>query len=136
MNPVSLLTASGISPAEVSMALGGLDLDRVTVASAPGWLTKLWGSTVSAMTLRTRIYIKPDLLENDPADLGWLIVHELVHVRQWAQLGVLRFLWRYVAGYLQGRLTGLAHPDAYRSIPIEIEARELAAQLQGPVGPV
>ena len=69
-------------------------------------------------------------------DLGRLIVHELVHVYQWSQLGLFQFLWRYVAGYLRGRLADLSHLDAYRAIPIEIEARELAAELQGPIGPV
>ncbi len=136
MNPVSLLNASGMSPVQVSSALGGLDLDRVDVRPAPGWMTGLWGNTVSAMTIGTKIYVKPHLLDSDPAGLGSLIVHELVHVRQWADLRVVIFLWRYLSGYLSGRFAGLSHPDAYRSIPIEIEARELAAQMEGPVGPV
>ena len=136
MSPVPLLTASGILPGQVSSALGGLDLDQVDVRPAGRLLTKLWGNTVSAMTLGTRIYVKPDLLDSDPTRLGPLIVHELVHVRQWADLGVLRFLWRYISGYLSGRFTGLSHPEAYRAIPIEIEARELSARLEGPFGPV
>ena len=88
------------------------------------------------MTLRIVIYVRASVLDADPSSLGPLILHELVHVQQWAELGVLRFLWQYVSGYLRGRLTGLAHQDAYRAIPIEIAARELANQLQGPIGPV
>lgn len=136
MNPGPLLTASGISPVKVVEALDGLDLDQVDIRPAPAWLTRLWGTTISAMTLGTRIYVQPTSLDLDPSDLGRLIVHELVHVHQWAQLGVLRFLWRYLSRYLQGRLTGLTHQEAYRSIPIEVEAREVANQLQGPIGPV
>lgn len=136
MNPAPLLTASGISPVEVAGALGGLDLDRVDVRPAPVWLTRLWGKTISAMALGTRIYIQPVLLDLEPAELGPLIVHELVHVHQWAELGVLRFSWRYLSGYLRGRFSGLSHQAAYRSIPIEVEAREIANQLQGPIGPV
>ena len=88
------------------------------------------------MTLRTTIYVRADLLEAAPSLLGPLLVHELVHSQQWARLGVVRFLWKYVAGYVGGRLTGLSHQDAYRAISIEVEAREIAAQLQGPVGPL
>lgn len=136
MKPAPLLTASGISPGEVAAALGGLDLDQVDIRPAPVWLTRLWGKTISAMTLGTRVYVKSASLDRDPSDLGVLIVHELVHVHQWAQLGAIRFLWRYVIGYLRGRFSGLSHQEAYRTIPIEVEAREVANHLQGPIGPV
>lgn len=51
-----------------------------------------------------------------------LLRHELVHVRQWRQLGVARFLWRYLGSYLRWRLLGHRHWDAYRRIPLEVEA--------------
>ncbi len=136
MNPTTLLIASGISPEDVEAALPEVDLSRVIVRPAPSWLTWLWGKAVSAMTLKKTVYIRSEVLDAAPSLLGPLLVHELVHVQQWKQLGVVRFLWKYVAGYIGGRLTGLPHQDAYRAIPIEIEAREIAAQLQGPVGPV
>lgn len=136
MNPALLLTASGISPVQVSVALDGLDLALVEIRSAPVRLTRLWGGAVGAMTLGTKVYVRPDLLDTDPAKLGPLIVHELVHVHQWAQLGVLRFLWRYLAGYLKGRFAGLSHQSAYRAIPFEVEARQIASRMEGPIGPV
>jgi hypothetical protein len=136
MNPGPLLTACGISPGEVAAALGGLDLDQVDIRPAPVWLTRLWGKTISAMALGTRVYVQAASLNGDPTDLGALIVHELVHVRQWEQLGVMRFLWRYLTGYLKGRFSGLSHQEAYRTIPIEVEAREVANRLQGPISPV
>jgi hypothetical protein len=135
VNPKTLLTASGISPDHVAFALPGIDFGQIVIRSAPSWLTRLWGKAVSAMTLRTTIYIRSDVLEAAPSVLGPLIVHELVHVQQWKQFGVVRFLWKYVAGYFGGRLTGLPHRDAYRVIPIEVEAREIANQLQGSIGP-
>jgi Domain of unknown function (DUF4157) len=55
-----------------------------------------------------------------------LLAHELVHVRQWRELGVLRFLWRYLGAYLRGRVRGLRHRAAYAAIPLEQEARRLA----------
>jgi hypothetical protein len=51
-----------------------------------------------------------------------LIRHELVHVRQWAELGFVGFLWLYVGAYLHWRLRGYGHWAAYRRIPLECEA--------------
>ena len=51
-----------------------------------------------------------------------LLAHELVHVRQWRQLGVLGFLVRYVGAYLRWRVRGYGHWAAYRRIPLEVEA--------------
>lgn len=48
--------------------------------------------------------------------------HELVHVRQWADLGVAGFLRRYLGAYLRWRLRGYPHLGAYRRIPLEVEA--------------
>ena len=51
-----------------------------------------------------------------------LMAHELVHVRQFGELGPLRFLVRYVGSYLRFRLGGYGHMAAYRRIPLEVEA--------------
>lgn len=136
MNARTLLAASGISLERVASALPGVDIEQIVIRPAPAWLVRLWGKAVSAMTLRTTIYVRADLLEAAPSLLGPLLVHELVHVQQGARLGVVRFLWKYVAGYVGGRLTGLSHQDAYRAISIEVEAREITVQLHGPVGPL
>jgi hypothetical protein len=55
-----------------------------------------------------------------------LIAHELVHVRQWRQIGAARFLVRYLGAYAGGRRRGLGHQAAYEAIPLEAEARALA----------
>jgi hypothetical protein len=52
-----------------------------------------------------------------------LIAHELVHVRQWRELGAVRFLARYLGAYARGRRRGLGHRAAYEAIPLEAEAR-------------
>lgn len=62
----------------------------------------------------------------------YLRAHELVHVRQWRELGRIRFAARYVGAYSAWRLRGYPHKAAYRRIPFEIEAdwsarRQLAA---------
>jgi hypothetical protein len=57
-----------------------------------------------------------------------LIAHELVHVRQWRELGPVRFLLRYLGAYAGGRRRGLGHQAAYEAIPLEAEARALAGR--------
>ncbi|MGI8796179.1 MAG: hypothetical protein ACR2IR_06325 [Acidimicrobiia bacterium] len=57
---------------------------------------------------------------------GDLLGHELVHVRQWRELGPIRFLRRYLGAYVRGRVRGLRHQDAYAAIPLEQEARALS----------
>ena len=51
-----------------------------------------------------------------------LLRHELAHVEQWRRLGPVRFLRRYLGAYLGWRLRGHGHWDAYRRIPLEVEA--------------
>ncbi len=51
-----------------------------------------------------------------------LLRHELVHVEQFAKLGIARFVTRYVREYLRWRVRGYPHCGAYRRISQEIEA--------------
>ena len=55
-------------------------------------------------------------------DHRYLMAHELVHVRQYRERGVLRFLAGYLGRYLLLRLDGWGHDAAYRRLPEEIEA--------------
>ncbi len=52
----------------------------------------------------------------------YLLAHELVHVRQYRERGVLRFLAGYLGRYLLLRLDGWSHHAAYRRLPEEVEA--------------
>ncbi len=52
-----------------------------------------------------------------------LLAHEQVHVRQFAELGVGRFLARYLKSYARFRFRGYGHWQAYSRIPLEVEAR-------------
>jgi len=94
------------------------DVARARIVDVP-WLTP----GVAAMTLGPVI-----LLRRDHATDEALLAHELVHVRQWRELGVPRFLWRYLGAYLRGRLRRLSHQEAYEAIPLEVEARSLAGR--------
>ncbi|HKX76231.1 MAG TPA: hypothetical protein VJR05_12675 [Acidimicrobiia bacterium] len=121
-----LLRLGGLDPSEVMGKVGLTHLDRVAVRPAPGWLVRLWGQRASAMTVPWAVYLSPLLLGGDPKRLGGLIVHELVHLRQWRQLGIARFLWRYLGDYWRGRRTGLSHREAYLAISLEEEARQVS----------
>lgn len=94
------------------------DVARARVVVVP-WLTP----GVAAMTFGPLIVIRRD----HAGDEG-LVAHELVHVRQWRELGAARFLWRYLGAYGRGRVAGLSHQAAYEAIPLEVEARELAGR--------
>ena len=75
----------------------------------------------AAITLGSVICVRHKYAESDG-----LMAHELVHVRQFNELGRARFLVRYVRSYLRGRLSGYGHMAAYRRIPLEVEASWLS----------
>src|SRR5829696_4634985 len=56
-------------------------------------------------------------------DRPTLIAHELVHVRQYAERGRLRFLARYLWDYVGNLVRLRNHRKAYLAIPTEVEAR-------------
>jgi hypothetical protein len=69
------------------------------------------------------------------ADDARLLRHEEEHVRQWRELGFVRFLRQYLGAYAHWRRQGFGHQAAYRLVPLEVEA-EAAAEgfVAGPGG--
>lgn len=63
-----------------------------------------------------------------PAQGALLLLHEAVHVRQYAACGTLYFLASYATAYVRGRFAGLTHDQAYRAIPAEAEAFAIEAR--------
>jgi hypothetical protein len=109
----------------VRLLVAPVDPDHVSVRSAPKLMRHLWGKGISAMTFPNTVFIDPVVLTRRDGP-GLLLVHELIHVHQWKELGVTRFLWRYLAAYLSGRMRGQGHRGAYLAIPLEVEARAAA----------
>lgn len=68
-------------------------------------------------------------LRNDRDQVGdrELMAHELVHVRQFDELGYVRFSLRYLRDYAAGLVRHRRLRQAYLSIPAEVEARAEAA---------
>ena len=90
----------------------------------PWWLRPFLHRHIAAITLGRRIYVAEEATDA-------ILRHELVHVRQAGELGLPRFLWRYIAEYVRNRRRGMAHHEAYRAISFEVEA--FAAENQPPV---
>ncbi len=57
-----------------------------------------------------------------------LLAHELVHVRQWSELGVIGFGVRYLSQFVTGLIKTRRWSTAYRQIEIEREARSSAEE--------
>lgn len=111
---------------ELRALLQPIDPDTVPLRPAPRWLQMIWGSDIRAVALGRTVFVRADHFSADPKILGRLIVHELVHTRQWSDYGPIGFAVRYVRRYLAGVARGLGHRAAYRSNPYETEAREAA----------
>jgi len=129
LEPLSVVRSAGIEYGDLIHTVGIVDLAKVRVVPAPRWMLRFWARGVAAMTVRNRIFMDPELVPAHPHERAALVIHELVHVRQWAQLGAVRFLASYVAGYLSGRLGGLDHRTAYVEIHLEREARLIQERL-------
>jgi Domain of unknown function (DUF4157) len=84
----------------------------------------------AATTLGPLILMRPRAVGNRR-----LLRHELEHVRQWREQGVVGFLRRYLGAYVLWRLRGYPHWGAYRRIPQEVEAEWRARRAELPVSP-
>ncbi len=91
----------------------------------PWWLRPFLDRHTIAITLGRRVYVAAEHATEA------VVRHELVHVRQAGELGMARFVVKYVAEYLRNRRQGMTHDEAYRAISFEVEA--FAAEVDQPV---
>lgn len=77
----------------------------------------------SGMTIGRFIFLRSDVNRDGTREL---LAHEMVHVRQYAEQGLVGFLARYLRDYLRGLWTHRHHRAAYLAIPAEVEARDEA----------
>ncbi len=92
---------------------------------------------VHGITLGRRIFVMPDLISNDfenrrklPLELA---AHEIVHVLQYKKDGFTKFFYKYLSSFWKNlrakkNWDSVARQQAYRDIPYEREAREIAAR--------
>lgn len=128
MNAGRILARAGLDSEELRSELSPVRPEEVNVWPASRYVRALWRSGITGVTIWKLVLVDPDLMRGDVQRLGRLVIHELVHVRQFAQRGYLRFMSRYLYEYMSARLRGESHHDAYRGISAETEAREVAAR--------
>ena len=128
MNAAEALDASGLDITDLDEFIRPVRPEQVTLRVAPSVMRGVWGRGIQAMTLGNTVYVHPAVLAGPPRALGLLVIHELVHVRQWRKRGVFSFLGKYGADYLRGRLQKLGHRGAYRQIENEVEARDVVSR--------
>ena len=88
--------------------------------------TLLWmPGTFQGITLGRHVFLTTPELDDGSSRL---IAHELVHVQQYADGGVLRFFLRYLVDFSRCLRLQRKWMPAYRDIPVEAEARALTTQ--------
>lgn len=126
MNAGRLLRRAGYDTDALRVRIAPVDPDEINIWPASRFFQRFWRHGVRAVTQGKLIFVDPALMRGDHDRLARLIVHELIHVRQYVAAGYLRFLVSYLSEYWKGRIGGMSPTDAYREIVFEREARELA----------
>ncbi len=86
--------------------------------------TNLLPPAADGMTIGRFIFLRGDRIQDRSTAL---LAHELVHVRQFAELGPVRFFSQYLGAYFKNVWKLRNHRAAYLAIPLEQEAREAAS---------
>jgi len=131
----SALTRAGITVTAAAFATTNARFAMVGCKLGPAWHRPIVHAAAirgaSGVAIGTWIYVK-----DAQALSRWtLLVHELVHVAQFREIGTWRFLARYVSRYARGRLSGLSDMDAYRAIDFEQQARAAERDICEPSRP-
>ncbi len=105
----------------------GLDLDAIRLHDG---VPRYVRGRPRGYVNRHRIYLVAGWRDDADVELLALLAHELAHVRQYRDIGAWPFRWAYVREYLAGRLRGLGHDAAYRSISFERMAREVEERVR------
>ncbi len=77
------------------------------------------------ITIGRRIFLSTSVSEDGTSAL---LAHELVHVRQWAELGLIGFLWNYLGDFSRNLIRSKRWNHAYHQIRAEQEARSEAGR--------
>lgn len=129
MNAGRLLRDAGLDTDALRVRLTPVNPDQVNVWPASPLMRRLWRTGIEGVTIWRFVFVAPELMRGDRQRLARLVIHELVHVRQFGETGYLRFMSRYLLEYCRGRLRGKSPRQAYRDISAEVEAREVTARV-------
>jgi hypothetical protein len=90
--------------------------------------TNLLPPAADGMTVGRFVFLRGERIQERSTTL---LAHELVHVRQFAELGPVRFFNQYLGAYFTNLWKLRNHRAAYLAIPLEEEAREAASSWAG-----
>jgi hypothetical protein len=135
------LDTSGVDVAAVRRELPLVEPYAFPIRPASRFMRRFWAKGISAVALPWAIYVTGAVFDrmatgSEPDRTGLLVVHELTHIQQYRRLGPIRHLTQYFRDYLKGRLAKQGHWEAYRSVRLEIEAREVARRFSATAGPL
>lgn len=125
MNAGRLLRKAGYDTDALRVRVAPVNPDDINVWPAGRLMRRFWRHGISGITHGRLVFVDPEVMKGDPDRLARLVVHELVHVRQFVAAGYVRFVLSYLKDYWRGRIGGLSPRDAYREVTYEREAREL-----------
>lgn len=125
MNAGRVLREAGYDTDALRLRIAPVNPDRVNLLPASRSFRRFWRSGISGVTHGPFVFIDPEVLRGDRDRLAKLVIHELVHVRQYVAAGYLRFVMSYLKEYWMGRIGGKSPRQAYLDISHEREAREL-----------
>lgn len=127
MNAGRILRQAGFDTEALRVRIAPVDPDDINVWPASRVFRRFWRSGIRGVTHWRFVFVDPDLMRGDPERLARLVIHELVHVRQYVAAGYLRFVTSYLREYWLGRIGGKSPRQAYLDISMEREARELTS---------
>lgn len=87
--------------------------------------TNLIPPAADGMTVGRFVFLRDDHIDHVGSSL---LAHELVHVRQFAEMGAPRFFMAYFGAYFRNLRRTKNHRQAYLDIPLEKEARAIAGK--------
>lgn len=125
MNAGRILREAGYDTDALRVRIAPVDPDQINVWPASRLFRRLWRQGIRGVTHGRFVFVDPDMMRGDRERLARLVIHELIHVRQYRAAGYVRFVTSYLEEYWIGRLGGKSPGEAYRDISHEREAREL-----------
>lgn len=129
MNAGRILRNAGYDTDVLRVRLAPVDPDRVNIYPASAMMRRLWLKGIQGVTIHNLVFVDREVMIGDPKRFGRLVIHELVHVRQFRDAGYIGFMAHYIRDYAGGLLTGKKLRQAYLDVAAEREARELTAEL-------
>lgn len=131
MNAGRILNSAGYDVDAIRAHLWPIDPARVNVWPASTFMRALWRRGIQGITVGRMVFVHPDLMRGDSSRLARLVIHELVHVRQYAEQGYLPFTVRYLRDFGRGLFIGKSSREAYLDVRAEREAREVTRRIVG-----